>query len=75
MGISKVEFEKNRNEMKKYNSEYDDNEEYYINNYVDRIHEPTQWNVYIVMDIDEDTVYAKPKPALDKNGCLILRRI
>jgi hypothetical protein len=52
-----------------------ENMESKMNNYVDRIDEPIQWNVYIVMDIGEDAVYAKPKPALDKNDCLILRRI
>jgi hypothetical protein len=35
----------------------------------------TEWDVEIVMDICGDKVYAVPEPALDENGCLILRRI
>ncbi len=35
----------------------------------------TEWNVEVEMDICGDKVYAVPEPALDENGCLILRRI
>ena len=34
----------------------------------------TEWDVEIVMDICGDKVYAVPEPALDENGCLILKR-
>ena len=35
----------------------------------------TEWDVEIVMDICGDKVYAVPEPALDADGCLILKRI
>jgi hypothetical protein len=37
MGRSRVEFEKNRNEMEKNNSDNEDDEEYYVNNYVETV--------------------------------------
>jgi len=33
-----------------------------------------EWDVEIVMDICGDKVYAVPEPALDADGCLILKR-
>lgn len=35
----------------------------------------TEWDVEIVMDICGDKVYAFSEPALDEQGCLILKRI
>jgi hypothetical protein len=37
--------------------------------------QPNEWQVEVVMDICGDRVYAVPEPALDKNGCLILKKI
>ena len=45
-----------------------------FDNYIQSLQQ-TEWDVEIVMDICGDTVYAVPEPALDENGCLILRRI
>lgn len=40
-----------------------------------RLSKETEWQVEIVMDICGDKVYAVPEPALDRQGCLILKRI
>lgn len=40
-----------------------------------RLSKETEWQVEIVMDICGDKVYAVPEPALDEQGCLILKRI
>ena len=45
-----------------------------FDNYIQSLQQ-TEWDVEIVMDICGDKVYAVPEPALDENGCLILRRI
>ena len=37
-------------------------------------HKKTEWLVEIEMDICGDKVYAVPEPALDADGCLILKR-
>ena len=56
-----------------------------MNRYVTRIHEPTEWDVEIVMEPYHDGDFigdgkthvfeAKWKPTLDSDGCLILKRI
>ena len=56
-----------------------------MNRYVTRIHEPTEWDVEIVMQPYHDGDFigdgkthvfeAKWKPTLDSDGCLILKRI
>jgi len=40
-----------------------------------RLSKETEWQVEVVMDICGDRVYAVPEPALDADGCLILKRI
>ena len=37
-------------------------------------HKKTEWDVEVEMDICGDKVYAVPEPALDEDGCLILKR-
>jgi len=46
-----------------------------VDTIIQSLQQPTEIEVEIEMDICGDKVYAVPEPKLDKNGCLMLRRI
>ena len=50
-----------------------ENKQVEIDSYIKSLQQ-TEWDVEIEMDICGDKVYAVPEPALDENGCLILKR-